>query len=87
MEEYILYSLINGVYLGSCLGLGFWSKLDPAGQVSAVTFKSKQDAKNYIASWDNPNSIPDIKVKQVTVRVSGRLDVGECKYNGFEGWY
>jgi len=43
----------NGVYLGSALGLGFWSQLDPAGQDSAVTFESVEDAESYMATWDS----------------------------------
>jgi len=43
-----------GIYLGNCLGLGFWSKLDPVGQPSAVTFDSEDEARNHVEIWDNP---------------------------------
>ena len=28
----LIYSEADGVYLGSCMGLGFWSELDSVGQ-------------------------------------------------------
>ena len=40
-----------GVYLGSCLGLGFWSKLDSAGQSSAVTFADESEASAHVYTW------------------------------------
>lgn len=36
--KYVLYSKEAGVYLGHCIGLGFWSNWDCAGQEYAVLF-------------------------------------------------
>lgn len=47
-----------GVYLGNCLGLGFWTLLDTVGQTSAVTFANVDDAREHISSWDE-NPDPD----------------------------
>jgi hypothetical protein len=44
-----------GIYLGNCLGLGFWSKLDPVGQDAAVTFPSEVEARRHVASWNENN--------------------------------
>lgn len=41
-----------GIYLGSCMGLGFWSKADPVGQNSACVFESEDQARRHVASWD-----------------------------------
>lgn len=41
-----------GVYLGSWVGMGFWSKLDPVGQASAITFPTEEAAESHMASWD-----------------------------------
>lgn len=54
----VIYSEQNGVYLGECLGMGFWSNLDPAAQPSATTFKDEPDARDYI-SEKLCNSFPD----------------------------
>lgn len=37
-----------GIYLGTCLGMGFWSKIDPVGQPSAVTFPSESVARHHL---------------------------------------
>lgn len=44
-----------GTYIGSCLGLGFWTNLDCAGQTECVTFKDQADAVDYIKSWSENN--------------------------------
>lgn len=48
-----------GVYLGNCLGLGFWTLLDTVGQPEAVTFPSIAEAEMHIRSWDQNNN-PDV---------------------------
>jgi hypothetical protein len=74
-----------GVYLGSCLGLGFWSKLDPAGQDTAWTFESIQQAKDGVASWDSP--IPENELMFTHVEVDGELATMEqCVAAGLEPW-
>lgn len=42
-----------GIYLGSCMGLGIWSMLDPAGQDAAVTFPSEAAATRVITTWES----------------------------------
>jgi hypothetical protein len=44
----VVYSEENGVYLGSALGFGFWSKLDPVGQPCAITFASEEEAQQFV---------------------------------------
>ena len=41
-----------GIYLGSFIGLAFWSKLDVAGQDFAVTFPCKEVADSFMHSWE-----------------------------------
>jgi hypothetical protein len=47
-----------GVYLGNCMGLGFWTLLDTAGQDQAITFNSETEARSHISTWE-ANSNPD----------------------------
>jgi hypothetical protein len=42
-----------GIYLGSAMGLGFWSKMDPVGQVEAITFPDRETAERVMRSWDS----------------------------------
>jgi len=52
--RFVLYSPDPkiGIYLGNCMGMGFWSLCDPAGQPSAVTFATESEAAVHVASWD-----------------------------------
>ncbi len=59
----VLYTQELGVYLGSCMGLGFWSKLDPVGQPSAVVFPSKDRAFEFSATWDSP--VEDLQFQEL----------------------
>lgn len=43
-----------GVFIGSAMGLSFWSKLDPVGQDHAAAFSSAAEAEEYVATWDDP---------------------------------
>lgn len=47
-----------GIYLGSFIGLGFFSNIDCVDQTQAATFLSEADARSYIATWDE-NGDPD----------------------------
>jgi hypothetical protein len=40
-----------GVYIGSALGLGFWSKLDHCDQDEAWCFESESHARKHMESW------------------------------------
>jgi len=66
MSGYVIVHKDMGVYLGACLGLGFWTLLDPVGQPGAVVFDSVDQARDYISSWENnndPNEFEYVKVR------------------------
>jgi hypothetical protein len=44
-----------GIYLGNCMGLGFFSMLDCAGQDQAVTFATPEAARQHVADWTSEN--------------------------------
>jgi hypothetical protein len=76
-----------GVYLGSAIGLGFWSKLDPVGQDSAVTFLDRGSADDHMANWDHGR--PDGAVTwPVMIGGPGRTwaSVAECTAAGLPAW-
>jgi predicted methyltransferase len=58
-----------GIYLGSCMGLGFFSALDCAGQDTAAIFPSEAEARSYVATWEE-NSNPD-KLTYPAVKIAG----------------
>jgi hypothetical protein len=55
MKRLVIVSEEWGIYLGTAIGLGFWSLLDSVGQEAAVTFENKKEAIEYIRSWDENN--------------------------------
>lgn len=48
-----------GIYVGSCLGMGFWTKLDCAGQDGVVSFEDEADARDFISGWEQ-NGDPSV---------------------------
>ena len=89
--EYIIYHPTEGVYLGSCFGLGFWSNIDPVGQDSAVTFKTESNARELVDNWaalpDFPKRlIGDMKIIAVFNSQPGFATVAECVAAGLPAW-
>jgi len=83
----ILYSESMGVYLGSTLGLGFWSKLDPVGQTEAVTFESEKEIQDAIATWDGMGSLPsDLRYLKVVADAAGYASLRACVAAGADPW-
>lgn len=63
MARVLIVSDELGVYLGGFWGLGFWSKLDKAGQDEAVTFVSEFDALDHMSEWETP--VNDARVVEI----------------------
>lgn len=88
MQEvrYLLVSDEAGIYLGSYLGLGFWSKLDPVGQDAACTFDSPSDVAQFMATWDNqPNG--NVRTVEVTPDIKGGYaSIAACVAAGLDAW-
>ncbi len=88
-RQIVIYTRGYGIYLGSALGLGFWSKLDPVGQDSAVTFESIRGAKRAISHWeDKPTGI---QYKQVCADITKKdsscyASIEACVRSGLPGW-
>lgn len=77
-----------GVYLGNCLGLGFWSKLDPAGQPSAVTFTDEAEAKAHMESWEGgiPKGVITYPVVEADQQNGRYASLDACVRAGLAGW-
>lgn len=82
-QRVILHHKEMGIYLGSALGFGFWSKLDPCGQDAAWTFESVQQAEEAIASWDSPIENPMF----THVETDGEFaTIQQCAAAGLDPW-
>lgn len=74
-----------GIYIGSGLGMGFWSKLDPVGQPCAVTFPSPEAAMEFAATWDS--QLQNLKTVEVDIDDGDHYATREsCKRAGLETW-
>lgn len=84
-KHFLIYSKDWGVYLGSCMGLGFWSKLDPVGQSEACVFENHKQANEHMKSWDSqPPS--DTCLLEVNTQNGQYATLAECMMAGVEHW-
>lgn len=74
-----------GVYLGGWIGFGFWSKLDPVGQPSAITFPTVEEAEAFMASWDGgrPEGATLVPIEPDEGKYAS---IRCCVRAGLEGW-
>jgi len=81
----VIYSEPAGVFLGSCMGLGWWSEMDPAGQDSAITFESEEVARAEVARWKHG---PEEPWRCVPVEASADpyATVEDCVRAGLPRW-
>lgn len=81
----VIYHEQDGIYLGSCMGLGFWSKLDPVGQPGAVTFHDDQEAERHMADWEcgRPDGVTFV---QVAADTDGYASMAACILAGLPAW-
>ena len=89
MKRFVLYGDVVGVYLGSAMGLGFWSKLDPVGQSSACTFDSKEAVDAFVAHGSSSGEpiLRKYSAVEVEVEAPGRYaSISECVAAGLPAW-
>jgi hypothetical protein len=84
-KAYLIVHPFYGVYLGCHQGRGYWSKVDSVGQPAAVTFASRQDALDYMASW-SVSPPPGIDLLPVVGDGPGYATVAACVRSGAPGW-
>lgn len=85
MKRLVIFDDEMGIYLGSCIGLGFWSKLDPVGQTHAVTFESDESIAFVMSHWEcgPPNNW---RAVPVDVATGDYASIAECEAAGLPGW-
>lgn len=59
MDKFVIAHPEDGIFLGEFWGLGFWSKLDRAGQEHAPAFDREEEARAFVASWSTRGD-PDL---------------------------
>lgn len=84
----LILSQSLGVYIGSCMGLGFWSKIENLDMPEAVNFESEKAALEAMHSWDGFMGLPDdITFPHVEdADGDGYSTEEECVNAGDESW-
>ena len=81
----VIYTEERGIYLGNFWGMGFWTKLDPVGQPSAVTFPDANEAETHMAEWSEGRPA-DAKLVEVVAEADGYATMESCVRAGLPGW-
>lgn len=74
-----------GIFLGTGLGLVFWSELDSVGQSAAVAFASENEAKGFLDRLSLEDAIW-CEIKPITTAEPGCATVTELIAAGYKGW-
>ena len=89
-KKFVIYDPEWGVYLGNCMGLGFWSNLDSVGQEYACVFDSIDQAMNHVHSWDSTKDDParmlSIEYREVDVANPQYASIAEIERAGMPPW-
>jgi len=83
---FVIFTDAEGVYIGHCMGLGFWSKLDSVDQPCATTFPTIQDAAEHMAGWEGgpPPGVSFVPV--VPDEPGGFASIAACVRAGLPEW-
>ena len=83
-QRYALYTEDKGIFLGMCLGLGFWSKLYPAGQDHAPTCLTRESAELMRKDLQLPQDTT--RILMLHTKDSTYATIEECVAAGVERW-
>lgn len=84
-HRYIIVDKEWGVYIGSAMGMGFWSKLDPVGQSCAATFGTPVEAMEWINTWETGRERP-FTFLPVIPDVETHASIKACVAGGADAW-
>lgn len=75
----------HGVFLGSAMGLAFWSECESAGQNQAVICSTEDTAREFIATW---SEIPEgLELQEVMVDDQAEYaTIDQCVAAGLKAW-
>ncbi len=84
--RYLVYSESQGIYLGSALGMDFWSNMNPIGQDAAFTFPTEQDASGLVDDYRKRDWATDLRIVAVQPAGNQYATIAECVAVGLPGW-
>ena len=88
MKSYVIYHEDDGIYLGNCMGFGFWTKLDPVGQDAAPIFPTEEEALQHIkAISETTPHLSDCRTVPVETESEDHYaDIQACTKAGLPSW-
>lgn len=91
VTRFVLYHFEWGIFLGECLGMGFWSLLDPVGQPAACTWATEADALAWCQKHADHSAQAQVRPVAVPVREvqdngAAYASVAVCVAAGLPGW-
>jgi hypothetical protein len=78
-----------GIFLGTFLGMGFWSKLSPdhaQGQTAAPLFKDEEEMMNFFKNCESPELAEHITFVPAPDDDRGYVNETTLIAMGIEGW-
>ena len=84
-SRYLLMHPEWGIFIGTFLGMGLWSKLDCLGQAYAVTFSSATEALEW-AQDSCPVECKKMFTTYLTTKEKSHATIAEIVAAGLEGW-
>lgn len=84
-EKFLIAHQEWGVFLGTAMGMAFWSNMDPVGQDCAILFESAEHAAEYVKTWESvPPGITTSPVLVTEGQTHATMD--QCVEAGFRRW-
>jgi hypothetical protein len=77
---YVINHPEMGVYLGSCMGLGFWSRLDPVDD-TAATFDTQEEACRWIDGRPKGAELIEVQAEP-----GQKATISACVAAGLDAW-
>ena len=71
-----------GVYLGSCMGFGFWTKIDPVGSLAAIAFDNEAAGIQHIRRLNADNDPAMYRFVPVLASINGFATIDDLKRAG-----
>ena len=87
-KGYVIYHNEMGVFLGHCMGMGFWSALDAVGQEEAVAFLPNEATQAITDITSNLEGIFELKeVTNIQYKDGAHYaSMEECMKAGIPAW-
>ncbi len=87
-KGYVIFNNEMGVFLGHCMGMGFWSALDAVGQDEAVAFLPDEATQAITDITSNLDGTFELKEVDNLKYINGThyVSMEDCIKSGIPAW-